>query len=269
MKSLLAVAFSTLFFWPHFVTAADPGSSPRANTFEAPSVDDILAKVTQHGNDPVSDDARVAFAYDRTSRVDYLDERGGLKNQVVRLYHVEPLNGKSVTKLLSVNGRAPTEKEEHSRSAARETGDKTRSLELSEDVLSRFDFVLKGSDSFMNRPVWVLGFSPKADAPINGFTDRLINAMSGTIWIDQTDFQMAKADIHLSHRVSFFGGLAGAIDHLDLHLVQKRLAPDIWLAEALTLDFTGRKLFSPMRFRCFENCSGFREGTKAQASSAR
>jgi hypothetical protein len=245
-----------------------PVSSAVDTTSAAPNVDDILREVIKHSDDSEAEQTRSIFAYDRTSRVEYLDDQGEPKRQVVRIYRVGPVNGKSVTKLLSVNGHPAAERDEKNRSAARETGDKSRSLDLSADILSRFDFVLKGTNLFMDRPVWVLDFSPKKDAVNNSFMDRLINAMSGTMWIDQQDFQMAKAFIHLSRKVSFFGGLAGAIDRLDLQLVQKRVAPEVWLAEALTLDLTGRKLFSPIRFRCFENCSGFHQEARAQASSS-
>jgi hypothetical protein len=44
-----------------------------------------------------------------------------------------------------------------------------------------------------------------------------------------------------------------------MQVFQKRLAPDVWLREAITLDFVGRKFFSPVRLRCIENCSGFRK----------
>jgi hypothetical protein len=91
--------------------------------------------------------------------------------------------------------------------------------------------------------------------------------MSGTFWIDKEDNQLAKADIRLSKRVSFFGGIAGAIDKLDLTLIQRRIEPSVWLGEAIHIDFSGRKLFSTIRFRCFENCGDFKVVPEQHASA--
>jgi hypothetical protein len=108
---------------------------------------------------------------------------------------------------------------------------------------------------------------PKPNAPDEEFLDRLINAMSGTFWIDKEDYQLARADIKLTQRVSFFGGIAGAIDKLDLTLIQRRLEKSAWLGEAIHIDFSGRKLFSNIRFRCFENCADFEAQPNQQVAA--
>jgi hypothetical protein len=122
-------------------------------------------------------------------------------------------------------------------------------------------------EKFASRPAWVLSFVPKANAESDSFLDRLINAMSGTFWIDQEDYQLAKADIRLSKRVSFFGGIAGAIDKMELTLIQKRIDTSVWLGEAIHIDFVGRKLLSNIRFKCFENCGDFRVVPDRHASA--
>ena len=140
---------------------------------------------------------------------------------------------------------------------------------ISADLLSRFEFSFLREEEFASRPAWVLAFKPKPDAPNSELMDKLINAMSGVMWIDKEDYQMAKADIRLRSRIAFFGGLAGAIEKLDLTLIQKRIQPSVWLSEALQIDFSGRKLLSPVRFRCFENCSGYtREPEKTMTAAS-
>jgi hypothetical protein len=233
----------------------------------APDVQEILRKFIEHADNDQLAERRNAISYQRTSRVEYLKDDGSVKKNVLRVYKVFPENGQSVTKLVSVNGRPAKEKEEKQRSAARETGEKSRGLDISDDLLSRFEFSFLREEKFVGRPAWVLAFKPKAGAPNDEFFDKFINAMAGSLWIDQEDYQLAKADVHLSKRIAFFGGLAGAIDKLDLTLIQRRLEPALWLGEAIQIDFTGRKLFTSMRFRAFENCSDFKATSAEQAKA--
>ena len=246
------------------------------------SLNDILAEVAKRSADPALAAARDSFAYQRTSRVDYLNDDGTLRKQTVRLYQVYPENGVAVPHLISINGHP---KESHDkkgdengkgdddkhRSPTREAGDRSRFLHLTSDLLAHFDFTLKGEEKFNGRMSWVLGFVPKPDAPSDGLIDKVINAVGGTLWIDEEDYQMAKADVHLSRKVSFFAGIAGAIDVMNLQVIQKRLAPAVWLHEGIVMDLTARKFLSPVRLRCFENCSGFHKvpEQEAQASAAK
>ena len=231
---------------------------PSLKATSAPDVDEILKRLIERSEDPQVVARRNSVAYQRTSRVEYLNEDGTKKRDTVRVFKITPQDGKPVTRLVSVNGRPAADKLDKKKSAARETGEKGRTLTLSEDIISRFDFTFVREEQFASRPAWVLSFVPKANAGTDSFMDRLINAMSGTFWIDQEDYQLAKANIRLSKRVSFFGGIAGAIEKMDLTLIQKRIDPSVWLGEAIHIDFAGRKLLSDIRFKCFENCSDFR-----------
>ncbi len=250
--------FGAIFFLAALLPSARP---------ETPNVEEILRKMVDSSEDAAVVERRNNIAYQRTSRVEYLNEDGTKKRDVIRVYKIAPEEGKPVTELISVNGRTPKDKNDRNRSAARETGEKGRTLALTDDILSRFDFTYLREEKFASRPAWVLSFVPKADSPSESFLDRLINSMSGTFWIDKEDSQLAKADIRLSKRVSFFGGIAGAIDKLDLTLIQRRIEPSVWLGEAIHIDFSGRKLFSTIRFRCFENCGDFKVVPEQHASA--
>lgn len=234
----------------------------------APDVETILRKFAAASQEPALEARRNSIAYQRTSRVEYLEDDGTVRRKRVRVYRITPENGEPVTRLVSVNGRPAGEPKEKKRSAVRETGEKSRSINISEELLSRFTFTFVREEIFASRPTWVLAFRPREDAPRDDFMDKLINAMSGTLWIDREDSQMAKAELKLSEGVSFFGGIAGAIHKLDLTLIQRRIEPSVWLTEAIHIDFSGRKLFSSMRFRCFESCSDFENVPIQHASAA-
>src|SRR5688572_1010120 len=118
-----------------------------------PDVQEILRKLIERSEDADAVQRRNQVTYQRTSRVEYLNEDGSKKRDVIRVYKIGPENGKPVTRLVSVNGRPAADKEDKKRSAARETGEKSRTLTLTEDILSRFDFTFVREEQFAGRPV--------------------------------------------------------------------------------------------------------------------
>jgi len=231
------------------------------------TADQIIEKFIAACEDPDGTSKRNSFGYRRCSQVDYLDAEGHSKRKVERIYQIKPVNGEPVTKLVMINGKPAVEKEDSRRSPARQTGEKSRTLHFDKELMERYQFTLVEPGMMDGRAQYVLRFCAKPDVQSDGFFDKLINAMHGTLWIDQEDFQLMKADIHLGEKISFFGGLAGAIERLDLTLVQKRLEKGVWLPELTLIDFDGRKLFSPMKFKCIENCAEFQKTSIAQAGN--
>lgn len=229
----------------------------------APDVAAIVRKLAECAEDPAILAARDAIAYDRESKIDYLNDANEARKRVVRHYLVSSVGGKPVNKLISVNGKPATDKDDEHRSKARESGEKSRSITLSEELLSRYDFRFAGEEALSGRKTWMLRFSPKSGIEADGAFERLLDAMSGILWVDAEEGQLAKAEIYLTRKVSFFGGIAGAIERMDLTFVQKRIEPNLWLGESAFIDFAGRKLFSAMRFRCYETYSGHRRAPSA------
>ena len=45
--------------------------------------------------------------------------------------------------------------------------------------------------------------------------DRLLNRISGTVWIDVEEFEVARADIQLRSEVNLLGGVIGSLKKLE------------------------------------------------------
>jgi hypothetical protein len=238
-----------------------------ARAASAPNVDQIIQRLIERSEASEIVARRNHASFQRISRVEYLNDDGTKRRETIRIFKVAPEDGKPVTRLVSVNGRPAADPGDKKRSAAREAGEQSRNLTLNEDLLSRFDFTFVREDRFLSRPVWVLAFVPKKNAPEENMIDKFINAMTGTFWIDQQDYQLARADVRLARKVAFFGGIAGAIEKLDLTLIQKRLEDSVWIGEAIHVDFAGRKLLKNIRFRAFENCAEFQLPARQHASA--
>ena len=236
----------------------------------SPTAEEILERLLRSSEDSAVETNRNAFGYLRNARTEYLDDKGKIRKRVHRIYRVWPVDGEPVATLISKNGRpvGPEDEQESRRSAARENGEKGRSLSISRDLFARYDFVLAPATNIHSRAAFALRFTPKENIEADGVFERLLNAMHGTLFIDQEDFQLAKAEIHLLRKVSFFGGIAGALEKMDMSFSQKRIEPGIWLPDATFVNFDGRKLLSDVRFRYYESCSAHRRAhVKGEASN--
>ena len=58
----------------------------------------------------------------------------------------------------------------------------------------------------------VVDFKPLNDhLPVNQFADKFINKAAGRVWIDEEDYAIAQAHLHLTQQVNVLGGLVGAV----------------------------------------------------------
>ncbi len=210
------------------------------------------------------------YTYIKSSVTDQLDGSGRVKEHKEKVYQV-CLEGRSThAKLLQVNGHPPTESDlkkqsENQMSLRQVLGEPKASTEASQDnfltpeLAARFDFQLLGQASVNGRPAYKLGFRPKNPAPpVHRLVDRLLNRLSGTIWIDAEEYEVARAQIQLSSEVDLLGGLAGCLKKLAYTVDRARVAEGIWLNQTSVGDFEGRKLLDPMRIKIKSRTSNFK-----------
>jgi hypothetical protein len=92
--------------------------------------------------------------------------------------------------------------------------------------------------------------------------DRLLNQLSGTIWIDAEDFELARADIKLSSEVTFWGGVIGRLHKLAYTVTRVRIAEGVWVNSVSNGNFEGRKLLDSFRVRTKSESTNFKlQGT--------
>jgi len=59
---------------------------------------------------------------------------------------------------------------------------------------------------------------------VRHLVDRLLNRISGTLWIDSDEFELARADIQLRSEVNLLGGVVGTLKKLVYTMTRTRLA---------------------------------------------
>src|SRR5205814_1965986 len=122
-----------------------------------------------------------------------------------------------------VNGHPPTDAElkiqsDNERNARRLLGQsksgKGANHEnfLTPELVEHFSFKLNGQISLNGRPTYEIAFAPKnPEAPIHHLADRLLNRISGIIFIDVQEYEIAKAEVRLSSEVNLLGGVIGCL----------------------------------------------------------
>src|SRR5205823_3898986 len=134
-----------------------------------------------------------------------------------RVYEVQFQGGSTFLKLIELNGK-PLAASDMKKQTENESkfyrllgqskngkGDRRESF-LTADLVARFDFTLACQEEVNGRQAFQLKFQPKNPAPpSHHIIDRFLDRMSGTLWIDTEDFEIARVDIRLGSQVDLLG----------------------------------------------------------------
>jgi hypothetical protein len=101
-----------------------------------------------------------------------------------------------------------------------------------------------GRDEINGRPALVIDFKPaQKTLPERSLKDKFINKAAGRVWVDERDYAVAKADLHLTERVSVVGGLVGAVSKFTYQFLRERTEDGIWFARDVKWHLEGREIF--------------------------
>jgi hypothetical protein len=257
-----------------FVLVDQPG----ARAEDALTADALVKKAVARGQ---QDQQGVVpdFNYRKQTVTDQFDSAGKVKEHREKLYEVSYRDGHSHSTLLQVNGHPPsdadlkqqTDNEMNIRQitgeAKRPQGDNRENF-LTPELAARFDFQLLGKTNLNGRDTYQISFRPKnPQLPVHRMVDRLLNQISGMLWIDADESEVARADVTLRSEVNLLGGLLGSLKKLDYTLERTRVANGVWFSTLSSGDFLGRRLFDPTHIKTKSQSVHFRriamdEGTK-------
>jgi len=115
---------------------------------------------------------------------------------------------------------------------------------LNGDMIKRFEFAVSGREVVNGRPALIVDFQPaKKKLPVRNLKDRFINKAAGRVWVDEADYVLVKADLHLSERVNVVGGLVGAVWKFTYGFLRDRTPDGLWFTRDANWHLEGRELF--------------------------
>jgi hypothetical protein len=233
------------------------------------TVDDIIQKAVARTQQALSKSPSHDYTYTKVSVVEELDATGKIKDRKEKVYQVSLASGETWVKLISVNGQAPGEADrkqhaENEMNVQKLTGSSkqkkdNREVLLTPELVARFDFELVTEKIINGRRAYQVAFRPKnPEPPVRHLIDRLLNRISGTIYIDAEEFEIAQTEITLGSEVNLLGGIAGSLKKLAYTMTRTRLDDGIWLNTFSSGDFEGRKLLDSTRIKTRSRSINFR-----------
>ena len=201
------------------------------------------------------------FIYRKTTLTEELDRSGKVKERREKLYEISYREGLSHSTLLQVNGHVPSDsdlkQQSDNESSVRQITGETKRVKgdnrenfLTAELAARFDFTLVAMTNVNGRAAYQVSFQPKSpNLPVRRMMDRLLNQLSGTLWIDADEFEVARAEVSLQSEVNLLGGLIGTIKKLAYTLERTRVADGVWFSTLSNGDFQGRKLLDPTHIK--------------------
>jgi len=242
-----------LVLWPRALAAQEP----------LPSVEQILRKTIERAQWAEEQKLESKYAFSQHSVQEELDSQGKLKKRRDTVYQVFPIEDVSYARAVLRDARplsAKELKEEQKRerkfreALAREKKKPLQpkkrdddDIEFNEEVAAKYHFSLLGRETVEGRPVFVLAFEPKTkDLPVRRRIDNFLNQLGGKLWIDEQEYEIARAEVRLLEPVRLWSGVLGSLRELDLLWEQTRLEDGAWLTRHVAGEMSGRVLFKSL-----------------------
>jgi hypothetical protein len=182
------------------------------------------------------------YQYERIRLTEYRNGKGELKKHEEK----RTPEGAGKTNSAPVAAPAPVEKEDapvsetHSNIRGKAFAVKDYSLS---NLVSRFQFTVIGRETVNGRSALVLDFQPAGKKlPVNSYKDNFINKAAGRVWVDEADYAIAKADLHLTQQVNVLGGLVGAVWKFTYSFERKRTPEGLWFSRHVDWHLEGREV---------------------------
>ena len=237
---------------------------------ETLSADAVVQKTLARAQQKEAKAAQPGYTYTKVTVTEELDGAGDVKERKEKLYQVLCEGGLTHLKLLEVNGK-PLDASEAKKQLELELkfrqsigqsdarkGDNRENF-LTPDMISRFQFTLVGQVPINGRTACQLTFLPKLPAPpAHNLSERVMNRISGTVWIDVEEFEIVHADIQLLSEVDLLWGLVGSLKKMVFSLSRTRVADGVWFNAASNGDFEARKLLDSTHTKTRSESTNFR-----------
>lgn len=234
---------------------------------ELPSSDWVLSNVLARAKSYLSNDVQRLYSYLKVTSTEEFDPDGKVLRKRDKSVQVIPssVGGAPVRVAVAERILSLEELEEIAASQAdqgvsprKKKKRKNPKLELSEELINRFQFDLVDREIVDGRPTFHLTFAPKTrDLPVNQLQDYLLNKAIGSIWVDESEFEIVRADVRLGTPVSVAGGLVGAVQRFHYILERVCLEPGVWLVKKTDLTIRARQFLTPIHTRKQEVWSHF------------
>jgi hypothetical protein len=232
------------------------GASPPATL----TASEIVKKTGERAQAIYAANRQSGYSYSKSSVSEQFDGKGKLREKKEKILQFEAGHGRLTQ--IKLNGRSLTgaefRKQEQAAIEARQQLTDSRSNKrednwekyVTPELLAKYSFKLLGHEIINGRPAYMLAFEPGSGASrVEHFVDRLTNRLAGKVWIDEEDFEIARAEVALRGEVNLWGGMLGNLTKCNFTVERTRVDNSVWFSTMTDGDFEGRKLLEPTHIR--------------------
>jgi len=232
------------------------------------TAEQVVKKAVERAQGICAANRQSDYSYVKLSVTEEFDNKGKLKEKKEKLFQYE--SGQGRVSQVKLNGRAlkgvEFQKQEHGAIEIRQQMTDSKSDKRDDNwekyvtpsLVAKYSFKLLGQEVVNGRSAYLLSFEPASDhLPVEHFVDRLTNRLGGKIWIDEEDFEIARAQLDLRGEVTLWGGVLGNLRKCKFVVERARVADNVWFNTVTDGDFEGRKLLEPTHIRTRSESTGF------------
>jgi hypothetical protein len=234
-----------------------------------PSADAVIHKAVERAKWVEEQKFEANHAFTQLSVKEEFDDHGVVKDREELLYHVYPVERFPYAELIQKNGKPPSQqdlKKERDRQKklrerwARQGRHKDdEEVSFDEELAGKYRFEMVRREPVNGRTAFLLRFEPKSnDLPVRRKVDRVLNLLEGSLWIDESDYDIAKVEFRLRENVMIGWGLLAVFRRLDVSFEQARGTDGVWLPSQIDAYVDGRVLFKSFHLKQREQMSDFR-----------
>jgi hypothetical protein len=234
-----------------------------------PEIHALMAEVEQHQKQ--LDKVRENYAYTSTQVTEDVDSNGKVKKTESEEYEVFFANTHEIRRLVKEDGKPLDDKGQK-----KETERVTKRVEKAEktppgepldghqvsitQVLALMDVRNPRRQLYHGRPCIVFDFKGRKDAKTHGLAEDASKKMQGTLWVDETDREVAHLDVSFEDNFKVGGGLvATVLKGSNFHFEQSPINGELWLPTGAEGSMEARLLlFKGIRQHFTERNSDFK-----------
>jgi hypothetical protein len=241
-----------------------------------PCPDETMRKVVARSQRAPEEQSPALYRFSKNTVTEEFDARGGLKDRQEKVEQVIFKAGEFFRKSIRHEGKTVLDEQlgsdadgflpdglmpgdaqfdEYGRS---KRGDYLQFL--TPELIARYDFKVEQRLEMNQRPTLEISFRPKEKRlPARTMIERIYNEITGTLWIDEEDFEVARAYFVLQSEVPFLGGIAGVLRSGEIKVRRIRMDDGVWFNHVTDGDIRGRKLLESKRVKISSTSGHFQK----------
>jgi hypothetical protein len=217
-------------------------------TLSNEQIKDLIRRVAE--NDMANDKKLRDYTYTEREETKKLNKKGEVTSTESKTSDVLQIYGETVEKLVATDDKPLSEKEaakederiqkiidkrknesdsDREKRIKKEEKEREDGREFVKEIADAYDFRLLGVENINGRDAWVIDAQPRPGYVPHKKEAKLLEKITGRIWIDKAEDQWVRMDVKVMETISFGLFLARLHEGTRVVVEQTRINDEVWL----------------------------------------